>query len=64
MAERVRMHVKKGDTVMVTTGKEKGKRGEVLRMYPKEINSRIIEGLSWYDPVHSVDSRSATNRFM
>jgi len=26
------MHVRKGDTVFVTTGKEKGKRGRVLRL--------------------------------
>lgn len=26
------MHVRKGDTVIVTTGKEKGKRGRVLRV--------------------------------
>jgi large subunit ribosomal protein L24 len=26
------MHVRKGDTVVVTTGKEKGKRGRVLRV--------------------------------
>lgn len=26
------MHVRKGDTVVVTAGKEKGKRGRVLRI--------------------------------
>jgi large subunit ribosomal protein L24 len=28
--------VKKGDKVIVTAGKDKGKRGEVLRVYPSE----------------------------
>jgi large subunit ribosomal protein L24 len=28
--------VKKGDRVIVTSGKDKGKRGEVLRVYPAE----------------------------
>jgi large subunit ribosomal protein L24 len=28
--------VKKGDRVIVTSGKDKGKRGEVLRVYPTE----------------------------
>ncbi len=34
------MHVKKGDTVQVITGKDKGKVGEVLRVLPKE--SRVL----------------------
>jgi large subunit ribosomal protein L24 len=28
--------IKKGDRVIVTTGRDKGKKGEVLRVYPKE----------------------------
>lgn len=38
--ERVKMHVKKGDTVQVITGKDKGKVGEVVRAIPEE--SRVI----------------------
>ncbi|HEY3353312.1 MAG TPA: 50S ribosomal protein L24 [Polyangia bacterium] len=30
------MHVRKGDTVVVVTGKEKGKRGKVLRILTKK----------------------------
>ncbi len=30
------MHVRKGDTIVVTAGKEKGKRGRVLRMVTKK----------------------------
>ncbi|OGK80152.1 MAG: 50S ribosomal protein L24 [Candidatus Rokubacteria bacterium GWC2_70_16] len=29
-------HVRKGDTVVVVAGKERGKRGKVLRVYPAE----------------------------
>ena len=37
-------HVKKGDEVVVLTGKEKGKRGKVLQLLPKK-NRAIVEGL-------------------
>ncbi|MCI0549266.1 MAG: 50S ribosomal protein L24 [Candidatus Rokubacteria bacterium] len=33
-------HVRKGDTVVVTSGKERGKRGKVLRVLPEK--SRVI----------------------
>jgi len=39
MAARIR----KGDTVLVTTGKSKGQRGEVLQVFPKE-NRAIVQG--------------------
>lgn len=40
-----KMHVKKGDTVIVISGKDKGKKGRVLQAYPKE--SRIlVEGVN------------------
>ncbi|MFM7425022.1 MAG: 50S ribosomal protein L24 [Elainella sp.] len=32
---RYKMHVKKGDTVQVITGSDKGKVGEVLQTFPK-----------------------------
>lgn len=34
-ATRHRMHVKKGDTVQVISGKDKAKVGEVLQVFPK-----------------------------
>lgn len=37
---RYKMHVKKGDTVQVVTGSDKGKVGEVLQTFPK--TSKII----------------------
>jgi large subunit ribosomal protein L24 len=39
------MHVKKGDTVIVIAGKDKGKKGTVLAAYPK--NDRVlVEGIN------------------
>ena len=37
------MHVKKGDTVMVITGKDKGKSGKILSSSPKA-NKVMVEG--------------------
>jgi large subunit ribosomal protein L24 len=39
MAARIR----KGDTVLVTTGKSKGQRGEVLQVFPK-LDRAIVQG--------------------
>ena len=39
------MHVKSGDTVVIIAGKDKGKKGKVLRVLPKE-NRVIVEGLN------------------
>jgi large subunit ribosomal protein L24 len=39
------MHVKTGDTVVVTCGNEKGMRGKVLRVLRKE-NRVIVEGVN------------------
>ena len=41
------MHVKKGDKVTVTAGKDKGKSGVVLRALPRE-NKIIVEGVALY----------------
>lgn len=43
MANKIRM--KKGDQVMVITGKDKGKTGEVLRLIPKD-NSALVQGVN------------------
>lgn len=40
-----KMHVKKGDTVQVITGRDKGKVGEVLQALPKE-SKVIIKGVN------------------
>ena len=39
------MRIKKGDTVMVITGKDKGKHGKVLKALPKE-NRVVVEGVN------------------
>lgn len=42
---RHKMHVKKGDTVQVIAGKEKGKVGEILRTLPKA-SKVVIKGVN------------------
>ncbi|MEZ0278893.1 50S ribosomal protein L24 [Methyloceanibacter sp.] len=39
------LKIKKGDHVVVITGKDKGKKGEVLKMLPSE-NRAIVKGVS------------------
>ncbi|MBZ4645221.1 MAG: rplX [Clostridia bacterium] len=40
-----KVHVKKGDTVLVLSGKDKGKKGKVLTVFPKE-GKVIVEGVN------------------
>ncbi|MEE1541241.1 MAG: 50S ribosomal protein L24, partial [Paludibacteraceae bacterium] len=40
-----KLHIKKGDTVYVNTGKDKGKTGVVTKVLVKE-NRAIVEGLN------------------
>ena len=40
-----KVHVKKGDTVVVIAGKDKGKKGKVLAVLPSE-NRVIVEGVN------------------
>ena len=44
-AQRIKMRLRKGDTVQVITGKDKGKTGEVLRTLPNE-NRVIVHGVN------------------
>ncbi|MGE7907877.1 50S ribosomal protein L24 [Peribacillus sp. NPDC094092] len=39
------MHVKKGDKVVVISGKDKGKQGIILSAYPKQ-NRVLVEGVN------------------
>src|SRR3954452_18668170 len=39
-----KLKIKKGDNVVVITGRDKGKRGEVLRVFPDE-NRLIVQGV-------------------
>lgn len=42
---QTKMKVKKGDKVVVVTGREKGKTGEVLRVMPKEARV-LVQGVN------------------
>ena len=44
MSNTKKLHVKKGDTVMVLSGDDKGKSGRVLAVYPTD-NRALVEGL-------------------
>ena len=39
------MHVKKNDTVIVLTGKDKGKTGKILKAFPRE-DKVLVEGMN------------------
>lgn len=43
--EANKLHVKKGDSVVIISGKDKGKKGKVLVAMPKE-NKVIVEGVN------------------
>jgi len=40
-----KLKIRKGDKVVVTTGKDKGKKGEVLKVLPAE-NRAIVQGVN------------------
>jgi large subunit ribosomal protein L24 len=42
--DKMKCHVKKGDEVVVLAGKEKGKRGKIIAVSPKNLRV-IVEGL-------------------
>lgn len=41
----VKLKIKKGDKVVVTTGRDKGKAGEVLAVFPSE-NRALVQGVN------------------
>jgi len=41
------MKIKKGDNVIVTAGKDRGREGKIIRVLPKE-NKVVIEGLNLF----------------
>ena len=43
--QRIKMRIRKGDTVQVINGKDKGKTGEVLRTLPIE-NRVVVQGVN------------------
>jgi large subunit ribosomal protein L24 len=52
------MHVKKGDNIIVLTGKDKGKTGKILRAFPKE-DRVLVEGVN-AKKVHQRSKKSGT----
>jgi len=44
-SQRIKMRLRKGDTVQVISGKDKGKTGEVLRTLPYE-NRVVVQGVN------------------
>lgn len=44
-SERIKMRIRKGDTVQVINGKDKGQTGEVLKTLPLE-NRVIVQGIN------------------
>lgn len=45
MATALKMHVRKGDTVVVLAGKDKGKQGKIVQALPKK-SKVVIEGVN------------------
>jgi large subunit ribosomal protein L24 len=43
---KVKLHIKKGDTVKVISGDDKGKTGKVLRVIPED-NRAVVEGINF-----------------
>ncbi len=43
--QRIKMRIRKGDTVQIINGKDKGKTGEVLQTFPIE-NRVVVEGMN------------------
>jgi len=41
----VKLKIRKGDSVVVLSGKDKGKRGDVLKVIPKE-NRAVVQGVN------------------
>jgi len=46
MSAQLKMHIRKGDMVMATTGDDRGKAGKVLQVIPAK-RTAIVEGLNY-----------------
>ena len=44
-SDRIKMKIRKGDTVQIISGKDKGKTGEVLKTLPYE-NRVLVQGIN------------------
>ena len=52
------LKIKRGDTVVVISGKEKGKRGEVEHVLPRE-NRVVVNGVNVRRDTHGLASRTS-----
>lgn len=52
------MHVKKGDNVIVLAGKDKGKKGKILKAFPR-FDEVLVEGVN-IKKVHERAKKSGT----
>ena len=43
--QRTKLHIRRGDTVMVMAGDDKGKTGEVVQVFPDKMRA-IVEGVN------------------
>lgn len=62
-AKHVVLHVKRGDTVMVISGKDKGKQGEILTALPK-LNRVVIDGVNMVKRSHRKTGRAQSGRIV
>jgi large subunit ribosomal protein L24 len=64
-AERVKLHVSKGDTVRVMRGDDKGKEGKIIRVFPK--SGRVtVDGINMvkrYRRARTADEQSGIVEF-
>jgi len=45
MQKKRKIHIKKGDTVYVNSGEDRGQQGRVLEVYPKQYRA-LVEGIN------------------
>ena len=56
-----KMHVKKGDKVLVLSGKDKGKEGKIIMALPKK-SKVVVEGINKVKTSHKTDSEQSSGR--
>lgn len=54
------MNIRKGDTVLIQKGKDKGKSGKILKVLPKE-NKVIVEGLNLVKKIKRAKTEAEKN---
>lgn len=57
-----KLHIKSGDTVMVLSGKDKGKKGKVLSVNPDD-RKVLVEGVSMASRAHKAEKGRPAGRY-